>query len=160
MDPITAFGVATGAMQLVDFGAGSLLCFIKILKALKEAPERLKILLDDLEHFARFVEYLRPQLEDTNSALYGLLSASPGQPDALNSILGSADSAMLDLKCVLQSLIQNQTHQSLRAKAWRAIISLRNEKAILQKTHRLEKLKHEIIRELELCNIGTQVIQK
>lgn len=153
MDPVTAFGIAAGAAQIADFGAGSLLGLIRTIKSLKEAPERLKILLDDLEHFSQFVERLRLRLRNTKSASHVMLSAALPQCDSLNSVLDSADAAMLDLKYILQSLVQNQTHQSLRSKTWRALISLHNEKKILRMAERLEKLKHEITRELVMYSI-------
>ena len=153
MDPFTAVGVAASAAQLADFGAGSLLGLIRTLKALKEAPERLKILLDDLEHSSRFVECHRLRLRNIKSASDVKLSAPLTQPDSLNSVLDSADAAMLDLKYVLQPLVHNQTHQSLRSKTWRAIISVQSEKKILRKAERLEKLKHELTRELVMWSI-------
>ncbi len=77
MDPITAVSVAAVAVQFADVGARALLRVVKTLRVLKEAPKRLVHLLQDLEHFAALVDHLRPQLEDTNSELYGKLNAQP-----------------------------------------------------------------------------------
>jgi hypothetical protein len=159
MDPISAFGVVAGTVQLADVGARSLVELIKILKDLKEVPERLVVIFNDLEHFGRFVYHLNPQVKNSNSTLYRHFSANRGQLNSLISALNSADSAMCELRKTLEPLVQLRDQERFRI-TWHSIISLQNEKIILHKVERLKKLKLDLAMQLELCGLSSQLIQR
>ena len=69
MDPISAIGIAAGAMQFADFSGRVIIEGLSVLRSLKHDPEKIKELLQDLEWSIERIAALQNAMTQPSSAL-------------------------------------------------------------------------------------------
>ncbi|KIW16877.1 hypothetical protein PV08_04067 [Exophiala spinifera] len=104
MDPISAFGVAAGTLQVVDFAAKALLGTIGILKEASNTPKRMTLLLQDVEKSVEHIRLLR-ELFGGLESLSGKLNGS--HLDHVNDNITDICEAIGDLKNTLEPVVRN-----------------------------------------------------
>ncbi|MCJ1262381.1 hypothetical protein MMC22_002251 [Lobaria immixta] len=87
MEPVSAVGLAAGAVQFADVGVGALIGMVKLLKRLKETPKRMAELLQDVGKSIQRIITLRNAMQQPNS-LFAHLSIAQ-----LQRVMGNVDDA-------------------------------------------------------------------
>lgn len=150
MDPVSAIGVAASAVQFADFGVRMLLESLQLLKALKNAPQRIEELLNDLDGSIQRIDTFQAAMRQTSSSMFSSLNAP--QIHRIEQKLGAAYEAMAELQASLTSLAMR--HKGSRSKrAWGSVVSVAMEKAIVNRMRRIERLDKEVMAELELAGL-------
>lgn len=106
MDPVNAVGVAAGAIQFADVSFRALIGMIKVLKRLKETPQRMIELLQDVEKSVQQIHALQNAIQPPNS-LSTHLSAT--QIQRVRATVDDAYQATNDLQTVLDPLSERLT---------------------------------------------------
>lgn len=105
MDPVSAFGIIAGALQIADSSANALLASVRIVKDAKTTPKWLKDLLHDVENSVDHVSNLKGVLEGLNSLLDGV---SANQLHQAKVNLTSISEAAVSFKNILKPLVNVQ----------------------------------------------------
>ncbi len=141
-------GTIAAAVQFVDLGCRSLSAIYRFVKDLKDVPVNLLLTLEDLSHFSGFMDELQTAIK-TNDPRFR--SLTPAQLDRATRILDSTGEVYRQLEALLAPCRPSAvTPQTKTSKAWRAFVSVKREKDIVRKCERLERLKHDLDRELLL----------
>ncbi|KAK4118305.1 hypothetical protein N657DRAFT_606433 [Parathielavia appendiculata] len=145
-------GTVAAAAQFVDLGCRSLFGAYRFLKDLKDVPANLLFTLDDLGHFSGLMDDLRSAIEKADPRLRGI---TPTQSQRVTRILDSTADICKQLKELLAPCCPPAGSSSSRSrKLWRALISVKREIDIVNRCERLERLKHDLNRELQSCDLA------
>lgn len=153
MEPISAVGLAAGAVQFADVGSRALLGMIRVLKDLKQTPKRMAELLQDLDMSLQRIYALHNELQQHPSSMFSQLDAVQRQriADCINTAYQATSSLRVTLDPLFRT--QNATSRDWIGRAWRSVVSVTIEKDIEQKVVRIERIKGEVMRELQLANL-------
>ena len=141
-------GTIAAAAQFVDMGCRSLFGVYRFVKNLKDVPADLVAALEDLGHFASLMHDLQSALESDNLRLRKL---GLGQLDRVGKILDSTGQVCSQLEQLLAPCCL-PPNASRSTRAWRALVSVKKEQDIIKICERLERLKHDLNRELRTSN--------
>jgi hypothetical protein len=145
-------GTIAAAAQFVDLGCRSLFAVYRFVKDLKDVPADLLLTLEDLGHFSGFMEELQSAIKTGDARLRSL---APAQLGRATRILDSTGEVCRQLEGLLAPCRPSATASQTRAsKTWRALVSVKREKDIVKKCERLERLKHDLGRELQHCELA------
>lgn len=111
MDPVSAFGIAAGAVQFVDFNFRGILESLSFLRSLKHTPERVKELIQDLEQSVKRIVALQNATKQPSSATFHL---SLAQLQRLERKLDAVCCAMAELQTDLVSLSMGDSAKGIR----------------------------------------------
>ncbi|KAI5468038.1 hypothetical protein BGZ63DRAFT_450072 [Mariannaea sp. PMI_226] len=156
MDPVTVLGAGAAAVQLAEFGAKGLIGIIRLAKDLRNVPNRLKILLTDVEKALQRIEALHGALQDPASTMVTQLQAS--QVEALRVLVADAHST---IECVYQKLRhisepKVQANLGSVRRAWRAMVSLKLEQELEKKLEKIQRINTDLTRQLQVATIEMQ----
>ena len=159
MDPISAFGVAGGAVQLGDIGVRGLIGMVQLLRRLKETPKEMRELLHDVEKSVPRI----CELQNTMSQPSPLFTYRSGtQVQRLMTVVNDAHQAAIDLQQSLKPLFseRNVVSRSWIKRTWVSVVSASMQSTIAQKVARIERLDREIASELQLAGLNRQAKQE
>ena len=142
-------GSIAAAAQFVDLGCRSLFGVYRFIKDLKDVPADLLQTLEDLERVAGFMIDLKDDIDNDGERLRSL---NPTQLDRTTRILDTTGEVCRELEMLLAPCRPSAT-PSRTSKVWRAFVSVKRERDIIKKCERLERLKHDLNRELQNCEL-------
>lgn len=155
MDPVSAIGVGAATLQLVDRTVTTLFGIIKLIRNLRDIPQRLEILLGDVEKAVHRVNSLQSALQDPTSRIVSQLQVS--QAAALQALVHDARSAITDVYQKLQLVFGPQAQTGTKLKrAWRAVVSIEFEKELERKLERIQRINDELTRQLQVASVEIQ----
>ncbi|KAH6624174.1 hypothetical protein B0J18DRAFT_169919 [Chaetomium sp. MPI-SDFR-AT-0129] len=138
-------GTIAAAAQLADMGCRGLFGIYRFLKNMKDVPTRLLLLLEDLGHFSSLMTDLQSVLSNHDPRLSNL---SPEQLDRITRILDSTANVCNELEKSLTTCLPPRD-LTRTSRVWRAFVSIKKEADIAKQCDRLERLKHDLARELQ-----------
>lgn len=155
MEPVSAVGLAAGAVQFADIGVHTLIGMVKLLKRLKESPKRMAELLDDVDRSIQRIHALRDAIQHPNSLFTHL---SPTQFQRVMANVDDANQANIDLQNTLEPLFRKGkiARRDWVKIAWRSVVSVSMEHRITEKFTRIEWLNQEIMSEMQLTGLEMQ----
>lgn len=139
-------GSVAAAAQLAELGCRSLFSIYRFIKDLQDVPNDLLLTLQDLSRFVELMADLRPDDSSINRALRTLPKS---QLDRITRIFNCIGDVCTELEELLAPCLPTAS-RSIVKRAWRALISVNNESAIVKKCERLERLKQDLSCELQL----------
>ncbi len=142
-------GSIAAAAQFLDLGCRSLFGIYRFVKDLKDVPADLLQTLQDLERVASFMTDLQDEINTDGQRLRTL---SPTQLDRTTQILDTTGDVFRELETLLAPC-RPAASSSRTSKVWRAFVSIKRERDIVKKCERLERLKHDLNRELQNCEL-------
>ncbi|KAI0162345.1 hypothetical protein GGR57DRAFT_319186 [Xylariaceae sp. FL1272] len=152
MDPLSIIGGIGAGIQVVSMGAQALMITIKLLKDLQDIPQRLLLLLNDVDSSISRLCYSC----NTGSRLFRMLD--PPQLDRLSRTATALYPALQDIQRLLEPLIHGaQLHKRPVRRLWNSILSLKVEKELSEKLKRVNRLNLELVRELGTVGLEVQV---
>jgi hypothetical protein len=151
-EALAIIGTLAAGLQLVLTAAQALLATIKLMKDLREIPERLVSLLDDVDDsISRLCHSC-----SSGSKLFQIMD-NPHM-DRLSRCATALHPALSDIHNMLMPLFVNKRGRANPARnLWRSFISLKVEKELHYKLQRLNRLNIEVVRELGIVGLETQV---
>ena len=149
-----AGGLAAG-IQLVSTTAKALLATVKLIRDLKEIPERLTLLLYEVE------ESISRLYQSCNMGSTLFQDLDLPRLDRLSTSALALDAALRKIHDVLRPLVceSKRKGRSLRT-LWRSVVLIKVEKELAEKLERLNRLNMEMIRELGLLGLELQLTTK
>ena len=153
MELVTALGVAAGAAQFADIGGRALVEGISLLAALKHAPRRMSELMNDLQRSLERLEAVAILLRQPNSSPFSRMSSA--QTHRIQQTLDTAYHTMADLRISIEPVVHSVKANRVK-QTWRAAVSAVQEKMIVHKLSRIDRLDKEILMELELVGLNRQ----
>ncbi|RWA10455.1 hypothetical protein EKO27_g4649 [Xylaria grammica] len=152
MDPLSVVGGLAAGIQLVSMGAQALLVTIKLVKDLKDVPQRLLVLLNDVDDSISRLCYSC----NAGSQLFRMLD--PPQLDRLAKTATALYPALQDIHKLLEPLVGDRQGQKTPVRRlWNSILSLKVQKELAEKLKRLDRLNMEVVRELGTVGLEVQV---
>ena len=147
-------GLAAG-IQLVSTTAKALLATVKLIRDLKEIPERLTLLLYEME------ESISRLYQSCNMGSTLFQDLDLPRLDRLSTSVLALDAALRKVHNVLRPLVcdSKRKGRSLRI-LWRSVVMIQIEKELAEKLERLNRLNLEMIRELGLLGLEVQLTTK
>lgn len=157
MEPVSVAGLAAGAVQFADVGGRALLGTIRLLRNLKQTPERMRELLRDLEKSVQRIQDIQDTAQQPTSNIFSHLGDI--QRQRATESINEAYKAIADLQSTLSPVFEkhNTSCPGWTRKAWRSVVSVTMEKDVAQKLDRIERLKRDMMCELQLTEIDTQM---
>ncbi|KAK4034404.1 hypothetical protein C8A01DRAFT_39130 [Parachaetomium inaequale] len=143
-------GCIASAAQVVDLGCRSLFGVYRFVKNLKDVPADLLVTLQDLGHFSSLMNDLQSALKTDDPRMRNL---TPEQLGRVTRILDSTGQVCTQLEQLLAACRPSNA-SSRASKAWRALVSVKKEGDIMKRCERLERLKHDLNRELQSCELA------
>ncbi|KAH8898817.1 hypothetical protein GQ53DRAFT_836843 [Thozetella sp. PMI_491] len=141
-------GLAAG-LQLVQQAAQALLGTIKLLKDLQEVPDRLAILLDDVDSS---ISRLCCICDASSKTFHSL------QMDLISRSANALYPALQDIHDMLNPLVGSPRARGWPVRRlWKALVSLKIEQEMSAKLQRLNRLNLDLIRELGMVGLEVQV---
>jgi hypothetical protein len=151
-DPLSIVGGLAAGLQLVSMAAEALLATIKLIKDLKEIPDRLAALLNEVDDSISRLCY------SCNAGSKIFQSLDPPQMNRISRCAIALHPALEDIHKMLTPLFdKNQGKVSPVRHLWRSLVSLKIEKELPEKLQRLNRLNIEVIRELGVVGLETQL---
>ena len=156
MDPVSALGLAAGAVQFADVGVRALIGMVKLLERLRETPKRMAELLQDVDKSIQRIHALRNAMQQSNS-LFTHLSTTQ-----IQRVMGNVDDAYqatIELRHALEPLFRksNITGHGWARKTWRSAVSVSMETRIAEKITRINRLNAEVMGEMQFTELEMQV---
>lgn len=153
MDPVSVISAGAAALQFAGLGATALFGTIKLIRNLRNVPERLRILFGDVEKAIHQIDSLQSALQNPTSRIVTQLENS--QVVSLQALVDDAHSAITDVHRKLQR-VSGPQDKSKRKRAWQAVISIELEKEIEKELERIRRINDELMRQLQLTGIEMQ----
>lgn len=155
MDPLSAVGLAAGAVQFADVGVGALIGMVKLLKRLKKTPERMAELLQDVDKSIHRISTIRNAMQQPNS-LFTHLSVAQFQ-----RVMGNVDDAYqatIDLQLALEPLFRksNISGHGWAKNTWRSVVSVSMEPRIAEMIARIKWANSEVMSEMQFTGLEMQ----
>lgn len=152
MDPVSAVGLAAGAVQLADVSVRALMGMVMLLKRLRETPKRMVELLQDVDKSIQRIHALRNALQQPNSLFTHL---SVAQFQRVMGIVDDAHQATIELQHALEPLFRkgNIAGHGWAKNTWRSVVSVSMEPRIAQKITRIKWLNGEVMSEMQLTGL-------
>jgi hypothetical protein len=135
---------------LSTWAAAACLLFYRFIKDLKDVPANLLFTLDDLAHFSCLMDDLRSALDTDDPRLHNL---TPAQLQRIARILDSTANICQQLEELLALCFSAPDHSRTK-RLWRALVSVKRETDIIKRCERLERLKDDLNRELQNCELA------
>ena len=156
MDPVSAVGLAAGAVQFADVGVRTLIGMVQLLKRLKHTPKQMTELLRDVDKSIQRIHALRHAMQQPNPLSTHL---SNTQTQRLTTNVDDAYQATTDLQHTLEPLFResNIAGNGWAKKTWRSAVSVSMETEIEGKITRIKRLNSEVMSEMQLSDLEMQV---
>ena len=151
-DPISIIGGLAAGIQLVSMAAQALLATIKLVRDLKDVPEKLALLLGEVE------DSISRLCQSVNAGSKIFQNLDNPQLNRLSRSAAALFPAMQEISDILMPLVyrSNGKGASIRS-LWQSFVSLNIERKLSQKLERLNGLNIEMIRELGIIGLEVQV---
>ncbi|PMD58873.1 uncharacterized protein K444DRAFT_653159 [Hyaloscypha bicolor E] len=151
-DPLLIIGSLAAGLQLVLMTIQALLATIKLIKNLKEIPDRLAVLLNEVDDSISRLYY------SCNAGSRIFQSLDPPQMNRLSRYAVALRLALEDIYNMLTPLFGNNQGRVRPVRyLWRSLVSLKIEKELPEKLQRLNRLNIEVVRELGIVRLETQL---
>jgi hypothetical protein len=151
-DPLSIISGLTAGVQLVSTVAQALLATIKLIRDLKDVPERLALLLGEVE------DSISRLCNSCNAGSNIFRNLDPSQLDRLSRSASALYPALQEIHDMLVPLMSNSRDKGRSVCGlWKSLVSLKVEKELLEKLQRLNRLNMEMIRELGTIGLEVQV---
>ncbi|KAK3176097.1 hypothetical protein OEA41_007419 [Lepraria neglecta] len=151
-DPLSIIGGLAAGIQLASTAAQALLATVKLIRDLKDIPERLTLLLGEVENS------ISRLCQSCNAGSKILQNLDRPQLDRLSGSVAALYPVMLDIHNMLMPLVYTSKEKGASVRGlWQLLVSLKVEKELSQKLERLNGLNIEMIRELGILGLEVQV---
>jgi hypothetical protein len=150
-DPISVLGAAAAAVQFSDVAGRAILESVKLLKNLKETPNRMKEQLRDVTTSIDRIVVLRNTILAPGSSVSTHLT--PQQRKRIDEAVSDADVALKSLHQSLQRLFPPRASNNTIKSCWRAVVSVASEKDIEEKAERINRKHQELMQELQMADV-------
>ncbi|KAK3995174.1 hypothetical protein QBC44DRAFT_320630 [Cladorrhinum sp. PSN332] len=158
MDPVSGLGAAAAGIQVVDVAARALLGGIKLIRDLRDTPNRTRSLLDDVERSSTRVSHICTTLLQPRATLRDALC--PEQYDRLLPSAQQVSQAMNDAQGLLLKLCgptsSSSKHPSRLRQTWKAAEALVHQEEVAEKLKRVDRVNTELLRELQIVGLEMQ----
>jgi hypothetical protein len=142
-DPLSIIGGLAAGLQLVSSAAEALLVTIKLMKDLKEMPEKLSTLVNEVDSSTSRL------CQSCNAGARIFQNLDPPQMERLGRCASTLRSALQNIQSMLAPLLIGSRNRILSfSSLWKALVYLKLEKELPDKLQRLNRLNIELIREL------------
>lgn len=148
-------GLAASAAQFADVGFRALIGTIELLRRLKNTPEQMTVLLQDVDKSIQRIHAIRNAIQQPNS-LFAHLSIMHIQ--RVTASVDDACQATTDLQHTLEPLFRqsNNPKGGWAKKTWRSVVSVSMETDIASKITRIKWLNSEIMSEMQISGLEMQ----
>lgn len=148
---LAIFGGLAAGMQLVQTAAEALLATIKLMRALKGIPEKLALLLNDVD------DSITRLCNSCNAGSKLFLSLDQAKTERLSQCATALYPVLQEIHRMLIPLIKDHKGRSGPfRRLWKTLVSLSVEKELSEKLERLDRLNIEIVRELGMIGLEMQ----
>lgn len=150
-------GAVAAGTQLFDLAATALLKTVRLVKDLRDVPQKMAVLLADVEKSTTRVQYIFSVVLQPGSKVLEQLNAT--QADNLTKAATELQQAMNDVNVILTPLVGTQTSgkSKLPQRIWRAVVAVKVEKDVTEKLERVGRLNNEVTQQLGITNVELQV---
>ncbi|MCJ1396030.1 hypothetical protein MMC18_008917 [Xylographa bjoerkii] len=123
MDPVSAVGLAGGAIQFAVVGCSALIGMVKLLERLRETPKRMTELLQDVDKSIERIHALQNAMQQPN-LLFPHLSVT--QVGRVVGNVNDAYQATIDLQHTLEPVFRKNTitGHGWAKTTWRSVLSV------------------------------------
>ncbi|KAJ8106464.1 hypothetical protein OPT61_g9521 [Boeremia exigua] len=152
-DPLSILGGVAAGVQLVSTAAQALLATIQLMKDLEEVPERLALLMCEVE------ASISRLCQSCNAGSKIIRKLDIPQQNRLSKSAAALYTAMAEIHSVLTPLMYKSKRNgtpSVRG-LWQSFVSLKVERELTEKLKRLNRLNIEMIKELGLVGLEIQL---
>ena len=151
-DPFTIVGGLAAALQLVATAAQALLATIKLMRDIKGVPERLALLLGEVE------DSISRLCHSCNAGSKIFQNLDLPQLDRLSRSITTLYTALQGIRNMLIPLTYNSKGKGASVRSlWQSLMSLKVERELSEKLERLNRLNMEMIREIGMLGLEVQV---
>jgi hypothetical protein len=151
-DPLSIFSGVAAGIQLVSTAAQALLATIKLMKDLKDVPERVALLLGEVENS------ISRLCHSCNAGSKIFQNLDPSQRDRLSRLATALYPALQEIYNALMPLMCNSKGKGASIRdLWQSLVSLKIERELSEKLKRLNRLNMEMIRELGMLGLEVQL---
>ncbi|KAH7310805.1 hypothetical protein B0I35DRAFT_453128 [Stachybotrys elegans] len=152
-DPLAIVGSLAAGLQLVTVAGQGLLVTIKLMRDLRDTPDKLKALLNDVEGSISRLCYNC----NAGSVIYQNLDAP--QMNRLSQCAASLYPVLEEIHAMLEAFAgEERGRTSAVRQLWKSMVSLKLEGELTSKLERLHRLNVELVRELGMIGLGTQML--
>lgn len=148
-------GGIAATIQLADAAFRSLVKIYSVVQDAKELPQKLRDTLHDVENFRLLLQELQEEASRPGSKL----AAAPVQSQRLANTLEATSTCSYTLAESIEKALPGPSNSKLK-RAWRALVTLPKEDAILRECERLQKFKQDIQMELQIIGITVAHLTK
>ena len=154
MDPLSAIGAAAGAVQFADVGIRGLKRTVQLLLQLKNAPQRMIELLQDVNRSIEHLNEIRSALRQRDTAFAHLTDS---QAQRMKSTVENVQRTIEDIHAALEPRFsKNASTGNWARKTWRSVISVPMEDTIIRSLERVQRLEQELLSEMLFANLQLQ----
>ncbi len=148
-------GLAASAAQFADVGFRALIGTIELLRRLKNTPEQMAVLLQDVDKSIQRIHAIRNAIQQPNS-LFAHLSITHIQ--RVTASVDDACQTTTDLQHTLEPLFRqsNNPKGGWARKTWRSVVSVSMETEIAAKITRIKWLNSEVMSEMHISGLEMQ----
>lgn len=140
---LAVIGGVSAGLQLISTTTESVLATIKLIQDLKDVPERLALLLSDVN------ESISRVSPSCSLSVKNLPCLSPSQNDSLSRYIKMLHSALEDIQATLMPLFTTRGgRRGSVLRFWTSFVSIKVEKELSRRLERLNRLNIEVVREL------------
>ena len=151
-EPLLIVGGLAAGLQLVTTAAQALLATIKLMRDIKDAPERLALLLGEVD------DSISRLCHSCNAGSKIFQNLDLPQLDRLSRSITTLYPALQGIHNMLMPLTYNSKGKRAPVRSlWQSLISLKVERELSEKLERLNRLNMEMIREIGMLGLEVQV---
>ena len=149
MDPISVIGLSAAGVQFVDVGARALLNSLRMIRELREIPQRMTDLLSQTDKSVGRLLYL-DNLSQQTSFVNRL---SQQQLDSIRSVIIDARGVTEALQVMLQPIVADLGRPSRTRRAWSAVVSKTLEAGIKERLEVIGRIHLDLIPQLQALGL-------
>jgi hypothetical protein len=142
MSGLEVLGIVAAAAQFTDTGWKVVLSLSRLVSDLNHASRKVKNAAKQLQNLIEHVELIRTDIQHlaaSDSAVF----LSDDLADLITALLGDCTEEAGELNEILKKLVPDLSYGKFRT-SWKAVVSVKKEKHILERCARLETLKSSL----------------
>lgn len=155
-DPLAVLGAAAAGLQVVEIAATACLRTVRFVKDLKDVPQKLAVLLQDVEKSTARVHYIFSAMLQPGSKVFEQLD--PAQFGSLVKTATELRQAMDDVNAILKPLVGSDPSATEKAmqRLWKSVTAVKAKKGVMEKLERVDRLNNEVNRQLAITGLELQ----
>lgn len=142
MSGLEVLGIVAAAAQFTDSGWKIVLSLSRLVSDLNDASRKVKNAARQLQSLVEHVDLIRIDLQHLTASDSPVL-LSDDRAGLITALLGDCTEEARELDVILKKLAPVSSDGGLR-KSWKTVVSVKKEKAILERCARLESLKSSL----------------